>query len=363
MARAALTFTAVLLVVLLAVPMLFAGGDPPPTCTTGDPASMTAILATIRELESGGNYQARASGSSASGAYQFLDSTWDGYGGYPAAWLAPPDVQDAKATASVTAILEAHDHDVSLVPVVWYLGHVPADGSTEWDTVPAPSAGNALTPREYQTRWMAVYEQQLAGPTSGTASGATPSSTSISQPPLPQPQPSVGVAACTGELLADGWALPGPRALLDAHPDVITAPHGGIAAWDWPIPEGTPVFAIRGGTVTSVDTFADNWWTHGCDTNRDGCDECGTGLTITDSQGVEWTYCHGSTLEVEVGAVVTAGTLILRSGNTGRSTGPHLHVQIRVGGTLRCPQPLVESLYTTGVGIDPAALPATGCIS
>lgn len=157
--------------------------------------------------------------------------------------------------------------------------------------------------------------------------------------------------------------MPGPRALLGAHPDVIVAPHGGIAAWDWPIPEGTPVFAIRGGTVTSVDTFADNWWIHGCAANRAGCDECGTGLTITDRQGVAWTYCHGSALEVDAGVAVTAGTLVLRSGNTGLSTGAHLHVQIRVDGTLRCPQPLIESLYTRGVGVDPATLPTAGCIA
>lgn len=147
MGRAVLALVAALLVVLLATPMLFAGGDPPPTCSATVPSSMAAVLATIRELESGGDYQARASGSSASGAYQFLDSTWDSYGGYPSAWLAPPEVQGAKATASVTAILDAHDGDVSAVPVVWYLGHLPADGSSEWDTVPAPSAGNALTPR------------------------------------------------------------------------------------------------------------------------------------------------------------------------------------------------------------------------
>jgi muramidase (phage lysozyme) len=42
---------------------------------------MTLILETIRTFESGGNYSAENPDTSASGAYQFLDTTWDGYGG------------------------------------------------------------------------------------------------------------------------------------------------------------------------------------------------------------------------------------------------------------------------------------------
>ncbi len=51
----------------------------------------------VKQRESGGSYSARNPTSSASGAWQFLDSTWAGFGGYPSAYLAPPDVQDARA--------------------------------------------------------------------------------------------------------------------------------------------------------------------------------------------------------------------------------------------------------------------------
>jgi hypothetical protein len=128
------------------------------------PAELAVILATIRTLESGGDYTAAASSSTASGAYQFLDSTWAGYGGYRRAIDAPPAVQDAKAAAWATAILERSGGDIASVPVSWYIGHVPA--GDEWDTVPA-YPGNTLTPREYQGRWMEQYGELIGRP--GTA--------------------------------------------------------------------------------------------------------------------------------------------------------------------------------------------------
>lgn len=47
--------------------------------------------------ESGGNIRAQNPSSSASGKWQFISSTWAGFGGYAEAYLAPESVQDAKA--------------------------------------------------------------------------------------------------------------------------------------------------------------------------------------------------------------------------------------------------------------------------
>jgi hypothetical protein len=165
---------------LLCVPLVLVGGDagpPPPPGGSGlcpvVGGQLAVVLATIRTLESGGDYTAKAAGSSASGAYQFIDTTWAGYGGYAEAWLAPPAVQDAKASINVSAVLAGQHGDVTAVPVVWYIGHLPAEGSPEWDEVPYPSAGNVLTPRQYQAKWMAVY--------SGLARGASPPSSVTSE--------------------------------------------------------------------------------------------------------------------------------------------------------------------------------------
>ncbi len=134
--------------------------------TGGVCSDISAILATIRQMESGGNYQARAAKASASGAYQFVDGTWGGYGGYSSAWMAPPEVQDAKALADVQRLLDTHG-DVAAIPVAWYwpraLSH-PED----LDSVPRPEAGNRLTVRQYQQRWLAEYAAHQGAGTCAT---------------------------------------------------------------------------------------------------------------------------------------------------------------------------------------------------
>lgn len=60
-------------------------------------ASLPTVLKTIRQCESKGDYQAQNAYSSASGAFQIVTGTWNGYGGYIEAKMAPKHVQDAKA--------------------------------------------------------------------------------------------------------------------------------------------------------------------------------------------------------------------------------------------------------------------------
>jgi len=54
-------------------------------------------------------------------------------------------------------------------------------------------------------------------------------------------------------------------------------------------------------------------------------------LIIDHGRGVTTAYCHNSELDVHVGQVLERGQVISHSGNTGRSTGPHLHYQLELG--------------------------------
>ena len=98
---------------------------PPAATACGQPAEVSAILATIRHMESGDNYlnqsyavasRGRDSSGNATGAYAFIYTAWGGYGGYDEAFLAPPAVQDQRATDGVTAILDDFGGDPAWVP-------------------------------------------------------------------------------------------------------------------------------------------------------------------------------------------------------------------------------------------------------
>jgi hypothetical protein len=120
------------------------------------PSQIANILATIRYLESRGDYSAPPNKGNASGAYQFITSTWANYGGFRDAYLAPPEIQDERAAADVYRFLAQWKNDVSMIPVMWYFPRAANDIAL-MDVVPVPSAGNVLTVREYQQRWLAVW--------------------------------------------------------------------------------------------------------------------------------------------------------------------------------------------------------------
>lgn len=129
---------------------------PAPQNVVVDPNNIEAILATIRYLESRGDYTLPPNRGNASGAYQFIESTWNGYAGFQHAYLAPPEIQDERATADVQRFLASWSNDVSMIPVLWYYP-VASRNAALMDIVPKPAAGNVLTIREYQQRWLGVF--------------------------------------------------------------------------------------------------------------------------------------------------------------------------------------------------------------
>ena len=65
---------------------------------------------------------------------------------------------------------------------------------------------------------------------------------------------------------------------------------------------------------------------------------------VLEHGGIECLYGHLSTILVREGDVIPAGAVVGISGNTGKSTGPHLHLQIHVDGKSIDPKPFVDAL-------------------
>lgn len=108
-----------------------------------------------------------------------------------------------------------------------------------------------------------------------------------------------------------------------------------FAAWyhmalDITSPVGTPIVASQNGTITKA--LAGTW---------DG--GYGTNIMISDGNGTETLYAHMSALNVGVGDSVVAGkTVIGWVGLTGRTTGAHVHFEIRKNGALVNPLPYLQ---------------------
>ncbi len=88
-------------------------------------------------------------------------------------------------------------------------------------------------------------------------------------------------------------------------------------------PAGTPIYAARDGVVIKSQCG----WNGGY-----GCY-----IIIDHGNGVNTLYGHNSRLYVSAGESVAQGQTIALMGSTGRSTGPHLHFEVRVGGVRKNP--------------------------
>ena len=87
---------------------------------------------------------------------------------------------------------------------------------------------------------------------------------------------------------------------------------------DFAVPIGTNVVAAHGGTVVKA----------GGNGAGDG-PAYGNAIVIKHGNGTYSQYAHLSRINVKIGQIVKTGQSIAKSGNTGNSSGPHLHFEIR----------------------------------
>lgn len=139
-----------------------------------------------------------------------------------------------------------------------------------------------------------------------------------------QPPPSLGGGAQTGGRVPGFSPLRQARLTsqfgMRSHP--ILAGRRFHAGIDLAAPQGSAVFATSGGIVSRAA------W------------QGGYGLTIAveHSGGVQTRYAHLSRIAVVPGQSVATGEVIGYVGSTGRSTGPHLHYEVRRNGQVLNPR-------------------------
>lgn len=161
---------------------------------------------------------------------------------------------------------------------------------------------------------------------------ATKAKATANQAPkaVPAPERGVGYRASLGAVASTPGGVAVPMGIAAARSLDWSAPVSGTritsgfgprwgrmhAGLDFAGPVGTPIRAVGMGVVT----FAGSQGAYG---NK---------VEITLWDGTEVHYGHLSRINVKVGEQVSSGARIGALGNTGRSTGPHLHLEVRPGG-------------------------------
>ena len=96
---------------------------------------------------------------------------------------------------------------------------------------------------------------------------------------------------------------------------------------DFPAESGTPIVAAASGKVIFADLHR----------------EYGKMIEIDHGNGLVSRYAHASTVAVREGDLVVRGQQIAAVGSTGRSTGPHLHFEVRLNGVPQNPARFLQN--------------------
>lgn len=125
-------------------------------------------------------------------------------------------------------------------------------------------------------------------------------------------------------------------------PDPFTGVNALHAGLDFPGPVGTPVMAAAGGVVLLTEEHP----------------QYGKVIELDHGQGLVTRYAHNSKLLVKTGDIVKRAQKIAEVGTSGRSTGPHLHFEVRLDGVPQNPAKFLAS-GGSGAGSPTAGAPSS----
>ncbi len=189
-----------------------------------------------------------------------------------------------------------------------------------------PSAQGDDDFRNLFNGWKSMDNGQLViapATTAAAAASATPSyrPSTVS---IPSRNPLSGAALTSGYGMRIHPVLGGRRA------------HKGV---DLAQPTGTPVYATADGVIGKAEWFS----------------SYGLYISMEHGGNIQTRYGHLSRLNVAAGQKVQKGDLIGYVGSTGRSTGPHLHYEVRINGLAVNPVPYMQGASQPALAQVPAA--------
>ena len=187
----------------------------------------------------------------------------------------------------------------------------------------SPSASTSLSPSATAAPSATPAAAATPAPTGSSASSGPSASLVSSAAPLVKPtgSPSASpsgtpsVTVTTRKLPKLEW----PLALAPPKIGITTRFQPGHTGIDIGAPEGTPIKAMAAGVVKRAEKGENGGY--------------GWLVVVDHGEGVTTWYAHLSEISVAVGDKIQTGQKIGAAGATGRSTGPHLHFEVRVGNT------------------------------
>ena len=214
---------------------------------------------------------------------------------------AQQEAKDALAEQEATLQAQRAEADALLIDLAAaydnltdeYLANEAEEEALRKEIMEAQAAYEAALSAEEAERLAQQNQNNVAG--SGSTSNVTPSTSGFVSP-----LSSAYVTCAYGWRIHPIW---GDRRF-----------HSGV---DLAASQGTPIYAIAAGTVTTA--------TYG--------DANGYYVSISHGNGYGSVYCHMTNYIVSVGDSVSQGQVIGYVGSTGWSTGPHLHFEIHVNGS------------------------------
>ena len=156
------------------------------------------------------------------------------------------------------------------------------------------------------------------GASSGSSASLVSSAAPLVKPtgsPSASPSGTPSVTVTTRKLPKLEW----PLSLAPPKIGITTRFQPGHTGIDISAPEGSPIKAMAAGVVKRADKGENGGY--------------GTLVVLDHGDGITTWYAHMSQISVAVGDKVQTGQQVGLAGSTGRSTGPHLHFEVRVGNT------------------------------